>query len=122
MALWGIPFCLIGLYIIFGRFFGDAWSRSRPWYGITEKRVIVLKTLFATNVTSIDYLNLTNLNLVERKDNSGDILFAMPGPMSSLAGSGWPQSRGYRAPGFYLLSNARQVYNQIRDAQQRSRR
>jgi len=122
MAIWGIPFCLIGVYIIIGRFFGDAYARRKTWYGITDRRVVVLKSSFSTNVTSIDYANLTNLNLNERKDNSGDILFGLPGPMSAFAGSGWPQSRrGALTPGFYLLPDARQVYNRIREMQQKSR-
>jgi hypothetical protein len=121
MSLWGIPFCLVGIYIIFGRFFLDAFARSKTWYGITNKRVLVLKSGFTSQLNSIDYVNLTNLNLVERKDNSGDILFDMPSPFSAWAGTGWPQSRRYQTPGFYLLPSARQVYNRIREIQQKSR-
>jgi len=122
MAIWGIPFCLIGLYMIIGRFFFDAFARRKTWYGITDKRVLVLKSAFASQLNSIDCANLTNLNLVERKDNSGDILFGLPGPMAAFAGSGWPQSRRYpQPPGFYLLPDARQVYNRIREAQQKAR-
>ncbi len=123
MAIWGIPFCLVGLYIIFGRFFFDAYARNRTWYGITDRRVIVLKSSFNTNISSIDYINLTNLNLLERKDNSGDILFGLPGPWGSMAGaSGWPSSRRYPlTPGFYLLPQARTVYNLIRELQQKAR-
>jgi hypothetical protein len=121
-ALWGIPFCLVGIYIIFGRFFIDAASRSRTWYGVTDRRVIVLKTFFRTNVMSLDLANLPGLNLTERKDNSGDILFGAPGPYSSFANAGWPQGRNYVVPGFYLLPSARQVYNLIRDVQQKARK
>jgi hypothetical protein len=122
MALFGIPFCLIGIYMIIGRFFGDALGRRKTWYGITDKRVLVLKSAFATSVNSIDYANLTNLNLVERKDNSGDILFGLPGPMAAWANGGSTRSRRYpQTPGFYLLPGARQVYNLIREAQQKSR-
>jgi hypothetical protein len=123
MALWGIPFCVIGLYIIFGRFFFDAYARGKTCYGVTDRRVIVLKSAFSTNINSIDYINLTNLNLVERKDNSGDILFGMPGPWGNMAGAGgWPTSRRYpQTPGFYLLPQARTVYNLIRDLQQKAR-
>jgi hypothetical protein len=82
----------------------------------------VLKSFLTTNVTSIDYANLTNLNLNERKDNSGDILFGLPGPMAAFGNANWPRSRGNTLmPGFYLLSDARQVYNRIREIQQKSR-
>ena len=113
MALFGIPFCLMGLYIIFGRFFFDAYARGKTWYGITDRRVIVLKSGFNTNITSVDYINLTNLNLVERKDNSGDILFGLPGPWGNIAGSGgWPSSQRYpQTPGFSLLPQARTTFS-----------
>ena len=121
-ALWGIPFCLVGLYMIIGRFFFDAYARGRTWYGVTDRRVIVLKSAFSSNITSFDYLNLTNLNLVERKDNSGDILFGFPGPWGNLSGSDWPSSRrAPRTPGFYLLPQARTTYNLIRELQQKAR-
>jgi hypothetical protein len=122
MAIFGIPFCVIGFYLIFLRFFADAFIRRKTWYGITDKRVIVLKSAFTTNVNSIDYASLTNLNLTERKDNSGDILFGFPSSMQAWANSGWPQSRRYpQTPGFYLLPDARQIYNRIREIQQKSR-
>jgi len=123
MSLWGIPFCLVGLYIIFGRFFADAYTRRNTWYGITAKRVLILKSAFSTSINSIDYTNLTNLNLVERKDNSGNILFGLPGSTDMWSGSGWPQSRRYPlTPGFYLLPQARTVYNLIREVQEKARK
>jgi hypothetical protein len=117
MAIWGIPFCLIGLHFIFGRFFVDAATRARTWYAITDRRVIILKTFFTTSVTSIDYANLNTLTLTERGDRSGDILFAQPTPYPNNAQFGWSQPGRTLAPGFYLLPDARNVYNQIRDAQ-----
>jgi len=39
-VLFGIPFVVIGLFLVFGRFFIDAWMRERTYYGITEKRII----------------------------------------------------------------------------------
>ena len=37
-AVWGIPFIVIGLYLIFGRFWGEAKQRSRTYYGLTDSR------------------------------------------------------------------------------------
>ena len=120
--LWGIPFVLIGLYMIFGRFFYDAASRKKTWYGVTDRRLIVMKLLFNSKVNSYDYLNLTNLNLVERADRSGDILFGTPFPMASFSNASWPGSGRYAVPGFYLLPNAREVFSRIQAAQQAARK
>jgi hypothetical protein len=122
MALWGIPFVLIGLYIIFGRFFYDAAMRNKTWYGVTDRRLIVLKSLFNRKVSSFDYATLTNLNLVERGDRSGDILFGTPSPLAGFTNSSWPGSGRYAIPGFYLLPDARQIFSRIQAAQQSTRK
>ena len=38
----GIPFVLIGLHTLFGRFFLDAWQRARTFYGITDRRAAIV--------------------------------------------------------------------------------
>ena len=43
MALWGIPFILIGQYLIWGRFLHDAWLKRRTFYAVTNRRVLVLQ-------------------------------------------------------------------------------
>jgi len=116
--LFGIPFVLVGLYFIFGRFFFDAAQRRGTWYGITNRRLIISKSSFNSSVNSLDFLTLTNLNLVERKDNSGDVVFGTP-VSTIFANSSWPGSRRYPLPlGFYLVPQARRIYNLVREAQQ----
>src|SRR5689334_17016914 len=39
--LWGLPFLAAGLYLIVGRFFYDAWIRSRTHYAVTNERVLI---------------------------------------------------------------------------------
>jgi hypothetical protein len=114
MALWGIPFVAIGLYMIVGRFFYDTALRRKTWYGVTDRRVIILKSLFNTNLTSFDYGNLANLNLVERGDHRGDILFGLPQAMATF---GSRSSRNTAIPGFYQLTDVRKIFNQIRAIQ-----
>ena len=121
MALWGIPFVCVGLYMMVGRFFGDAAQRRRTWYAITDRRVIIYKKFFSSSITSLDYGQLNGVNLVERGDRSGDITFGATGFMTGAAG--WNQSRRAPAvPGFYLLPDARPVYDQIRSMQSGARK
>jgi hypothetical protein len=119
MALWGIPFVLVGLYMIVGRFFFDSATRKKTWYGVTDQRLIILKQLFSRSVNSFDYANLTNLNLVERGDHSGDILFGLP---ISPVTFGNRTNRNPVTPGFYLLPDARNIFNLVRSAQQQAKK
>ncbi len=41
-ALWGVPFVIIGLYSVFGRFFVKRYRKRRTVYGITSRRAITV--------------------------------------------------------------------------------
>ena len=43
MVLWGIPFVVIGNYMLWGRFFMDAWLKRRTYYAVTNRRVLVIQ-------------------------------------------------------------------------------
>lgn len=116
--LWGIPFVLVGLYLIVGRFFADAWQRARTYYGITNERVVIVSGLFQKQVKSLALRSLSEVTLSERGDRSGSITFgAVPAMYGWLAGSGWPGSGKQLPPSFELVENVRQVHAQIQSAQ-----
>jgi hypothetical protein len=70
-TLFGLPFVLIGLYLIFGRFIYDAETRKATVYGITEKRIIIKSK---KTVKSINIQSITNITLTEKPDGSGTIV------------------------------------------------
>jgi len=43
MVLWGIPFLVMGNYIVWGRFLRDAWLKRRTYYGVTNRRLLILQ-------------------------------------------------------------------------------
>lgn len=122
-ALWGIPFVLVGLYLILGRFFVDAWNRKMMVYGVTTQRVIIISGLLHRTVKSLSIQNLGELTLTEMQNRSGDITFGTSiFPMAFWMRSGWPGAGKYAPPAFELIDNARHVYDLIRQAQNQAQR
>ncbi len=112
MKLWGIPFVLIGLYLIAGRFSWDAWIRSKQIYALTNQRLIILR---GKSLTSSSLHSLPQLNLTTRSDGSGTIDFGQPSLGRSNNFSGWSPSGS--GTSFQFLSNADKVYALIIKAQ-----
>lgn len=113
-CLWGIPFVLVGLYIMIGRFFADSRRRAHTHYGITGHRVLIVRTTSGRDVKSIPVQNLSEVSLQEGSDESGTIVFGpMNASQAALSGSGWPGSGRHMPPTFDCIEDARRVYNII---------
>jgi hypothetical protein len=112
--LWGIPFVVVGLYLIVGRFFADSRQRSRTTYAVTNERVVIISGLFKETVKSLALKTIADLSLSERPDGSGTVTL---GPSTSFALAGWPSGRQQQAPALEGIANARSVYEIIRRAQ-----
>lgn len=111
--LFGIPFVLIGLYIIFGRFMVDAKARSKTIYGLTNKRAIVVSGLFSKKVKSVDLNRLSDVSLNEKSDGLGTVLLGPESPFSNLMY--FPFITTNQTPQFELIENPRSVYSLIID-------
>jgi hypothetical protein len=116
--LWGIPFVLVGLYIVIGRFFLDSYQRARTYYGVTNQRVIILSGLMSRQVKSLTLEGLDDISLSERSDQSGTVTFGPINPMYAMwSGTSWPGMGKRLAPAFDMVDEARRVYDLVRDAQ-----
>ncbi|MGD0091429.1 MAG: PH domain-containing protein [Planctomycetota bacterium] len=115
--LWGIPFVLVGLYIVFGRFIVDAGARDRMFYGVTSERIIIVSGFFSRRTKSLNLRTLSDISLTERGNGTGTITFGPTHPMARWAPAGWPGSGQYAAPAFEMIDRAREIYDLIREAQ-----
>jgi hypothetical protein len=119
--LWGIPFVLVGVYMIIGRFFVDAKQRSKTYYGVTSARAIIVSGLFSRKVKSINLRTLPDISLDEKPDGSGTITFGVTNSVSWASGElSFSGGEKQSTPSFVLIPEAKKVYEMIRAAQRRS--
>jgi hypothetical protein len=118
-ALWGIPFVLVGLYMIFGRFFVDRAQRSRTYYALTNQRVIIISGFFSQNIKSVVLAKLQEINITKKRSGKGTITFGPLNPMSWMnSGNIFPNTSRYNvAPSFEMIDDVNKVYQYIKDLQ-----
>lgn len=112
-GLFGVPFVVIGLIIVFGRFIIDAKKRENTVYGITENRIVIKSGIFSKNIESLNIKTLSNLSLREESDGTGTITLGAE-PMGTQFAEGmdwWPGVK--LAPKLRMIPNARSVYDRI---------
>jgi hypothetical protein len=119
MRLWGMPFLVVGLYMIFGRFFVDIWQRKKMFYGITNERIIIVSGLFSQQIKSLNLNTLTDITLEEKSNGLGTITFGTPNTTNSSGNSNFPFSRKREeiVPNFEQIPQAKNVYETIRNTQ-----
>ena len=117
--LWGIPFVLVGLYVVAGRFVVEVKQRARTVYGITSSRVIIISGLLRESVQSIQLHGLHDVSLTERPDRSGTIRLG-PAPIASFLTPTWPGSNQSGPPSLEGIPEARVVHGLLLNAQSRA--
>ncbi len=115
LQLWGIPFVLLALFLVIGRFFIDAAVRGKTYYGLTDRRIV---SVVGDKTTSYALGDISGMGASAARNGVGNIVFGVPGTtvpndMSAILGSsrsGWPQ--------WSLIDDARGVRAQIETARQ----
>jgi hypothetical protein len=120
-ALWGVPFVLVGLYLVFGRLIVRAVASRRTQYVITDRRVLVIGGLSGRRTTSVYLTSLPPPVIAEGPDGAGSLAFgAFPGVRDIFDGtSGWrPWSSGETdTPVLWDIYDVRRVRDLIVNAQ-----
>lgn len=118
-VLFGVPFVLIGIYIVVGRFFVEAHQRANTYYALTQNRIIIVSGLVSRKLKSLNLRTISDLSLSQRSDGTGTITFGSQHPFASMfcGISSWPGAEQYLGPRFDLIVNSREVYELVRKAQ-----
>jgi len=112
----GVPFVLIGLYLLFGRFYIDLYRRKNTLYALTNHRLLTIQKLRKKNVKSINLSFVSNTNISENRDGSGTITVYTDGSMAGTFDFGNKTFLSFIAgeptmPTLEDISDVREVYN-----------
>ena len=117
-ALWGVPFVLMGLHVVVGRFFVDARVRARTSYALTDRRVIIVSGLFTPTIRTLALRTLGEITLEEKSDGTGTITFGPTHPAARhMRGLAWPGASQFQSPAFDMIRSVASVHRLVRDAQ-----
>lgn len=115
-GLFGVPFVLFGLYLTVGRFLVDAKLRSNTFYGLTDRRVVIISGWNARTTTSLSLKTLHEVSVTERPDRSGTIFFGRPQPYAAWqSGMSWPGAGQTQTPSFDMVPDAKRIHDRILD-------
>jgi hypothetical protein len=115
-VVWGVPFVVIGLYMMIGRFFLDDLMRRKTSYAVTDRRIVIVSGIRQRQIKSLDLRTLTDVSLTELSRGEGNVTFGPVAPWGWWAPPGaWPGMQ--QSPMFELIPEAWGVYNLIRNAQ-----
>ncbi|MDZ4823833.1 MAG: PH domain-containing protein [Flavobacteriales bacterium] len=118
-SLFGIPFILIGLYLLIGRFFLDARKRAKTVYGITKDRINMKSGIFREEIESLNFKSVSEISYTQKPDKSGTITF---GPNDSgnskMPGRDLPGGKQYAS--LELIEDVKIVYDKIVDLQRQA--
>jgi hypothetical protein len=110
--LWGIPFVLVGFYMIIGRFFMDAKKRANTVYGITQDRILIKSGIFTRDIQSLNIKKLPEINLSQKSDNSGTITFGPTYSMTFMM-QRKDSNAANQVPCLEFIDDVKEVYDKI---------
>ena len=123
-ALWGVPFVVIGQYMIWGRFLVDAWLKRRTYYGVSNRRIFILQESWKRKA---NFFFLEAISEMTREgDRTGTIWLGPKLPAFGGRGSATrSMSRfnvGSQSPSFTDIDDIDSVYRLILELREKARK
>jgi hypothetical protein len=121
--VWGIPFVLIGQYLIWGRFLYAAWLKKRTYYAVTNRRVIVVQNGWNRQVAS-SYIDTLPALIKEGGSRGVGILRFSQTPAMFSGNRGWGSWDGMSVgsvPTFMDIEDVDSVYRLVSDLREKAR-
>jgi hypothetical protein len=111
--LWGVPFVLIGLFLIIGRFFADAWLRGRTRYALTNRRILIERGGAFPKFTALHLDTMPATQFAPGAAGRGTLRFGDPAPMWGRNGFGSWMPALDPTPQFLAIDDAQRVFQLI---------
>jgi hypothetical protein len=105
-SLWGIPFVLLGVYLMVGRLFARRWVRGGSLYVLTDQRVLSFSPSWKGR-SRLKMIWLSSYPPLEKRAGRGDQGTLCIGTMAPVqhwlgASSGWPGTARMRGSAIVL--------------------
>jgi hypothetical protein len=123
MMLWGIPFIIVGQYMLWVRFLYAAWKKTRITYALTNERILVIVAPPQAKVISIYLRSVPGITKDVRADGIGTLKFGDTPPVWGARGTKMLAADGLylnsATPVFVDIDNASDVADQVTQALKR---
>lgn len=119
-ALFGIPFVIIGLILLVGRFFIDSRTRSRTYYAITNERILIKVEGSKDSLTTVTISADTAVRLHLKNGSPNDVgTIYFSDLLAFLKDSNQPQLKSFSKStySFFRIPNASKVHRLILEHQ-----
>ena len=112
LPLFGAPFVLVGLWLVVGHWFYDAYKRKRTRYALTNKRALIARTVFGRKMESYPIGKGSQIRLI-----SGDL------DTVNFAERVYRNKNGDNvvAIGFRYIQDGQKVYKLLRDVRNQNK-
>lgn len=121
-SLFGIPFVIMGFYLIFGRFIFKSIKKKHTYYAITNQRILILSNLRSSNLQAEFIRQIPCINKSVKSNGIGTIKFGNSPYLTGMYGNSGVEFFGNRytndIPVFYDIQDVEAVYKLINEIRQ----